>query len=1029
MGQLAGLFYKNVKIQSKNKCSVCCQILTPLLCLLIIFGLQRLIDSLNLDDGPQFDSSDLLFSKKHMKPFQSLFRGFEPNVGPQIVDNVQKFMHKLEQAEVRVKSKRPINPKECQSLGCTSDNRNQFQVVETEKIVDDMKIPFNLLIPINVPLTDTQITEIFQGRFQLETCYKMLKFGVGNHNQEAEDYLRNTLKIDDDGSNHPRRVDCKVKDDPISPVIRVPNLEFSSDFDSTKSINDHLLQDEYQKLKKFDIHTILNHRVPTDGFMVFDEASSSRIKGSLSANNMQLSLYHHMNFMNSVKTKFGFTIFMNTETYFTMIDILSNSILASETQSPPNQQNVDQDVASALETILSKLTFEEVMEKWEDPVHEGSVEQAPNDPDPTYLGRQIFSFTLTYPQNNFNKNMLSSLFLLVTFFFYPYAIGMTLPIILYALLLEKEEKIRKLLKINGMSMFRYYFSNFLFWFIFLTVTAVIFFVGGFILLKDPFFRVNSPWYFIFFVIGWNVSTIMLAFFLTTMLSRAGSASTLGYIISLIGTIVGIIFTYFIYPFPARLPLVFNLIPHFNMVRIFYFMILNSSTEVTSNERNEFWWSMGCLYFNIFLYSFLTFLLSSRQYWKTLFSKFKEEKQEKTESDPGPRYSSPKTVKELEQLLQSDDQPFSLNYQNSEEIFRMLESDAMIDLSWFTEMHYSAVREKREIHKLLDSVSDTTTRVSELDLFAVITRSLSKTYSNQKKALLNLNWRVNKGEIYGLLGPNGAGKTTLISIVAGFLEKTSGTVIVAGKDTSLNPIPQKMSLCPQFNIQWPNLTVYEHLKIFAMMRGLSGKKLAEDLENIIERVDLEEKKDTEAQKLSGGMRRRLSIAMALIGETKIIFLDEPTSGLDPKQRRKLWNIIKSIRENKTFIISTHLMEEAEFLCDRIGIINKGKLRAVGTVNFLKKEIVNYLQVEILLKAKEPEQIQDASRRIQNELKGEISYSFGRLIKIQIKGNRFNGYLELFNSLDDSDDLIESFSLKSGGLEDVFTVIDEKYSNDN
>jgi ABC-type multidrug transport system ATPase subunit len=314
---------------------------------------------------------------------------------------------------------------------------------------------------------------------------------------------------------------------------------------------------------------------------------------------------------------------------------------------------------------------------------------------------------------------------------------------------------------------------------------------------------------------------------------------------------------------------------------------------------------------------------------------------------------------------------------------------------------------------------------KLEQHSIVCYNLSKTYDNGKEALKNLNLKIKKGEVYGLLGPNGAGKTTMISIITGFLEKTSGGIFVNSLNMDEHKLPKKLALCPQFNIQWPNLTVREHLIIFGLLRNIKWKDVHKLVEENIKKVDLEDKKDIEASKLSGGMRRRLSIAIALMGNTEIIFLDEPTTGLDPKRRRELWEIIKSIREQKTFIISTHLMEEAEFLCDRIGIMTLGQLRAVGTANYLKEQFVNYFQVELTLKEEFEFWTEELKGKLIDTVGGRIRYEFGKLIKVQIENEGNQSYLGIFKSVGKCKDFVKSWSLKSGSLEDAFAVIEGRF----
>jgi ABC-type multidrug transport system ATPase subunit len=399
-------------------------------------------------------------------------------------------------------------------------------------------------------------------------------------------------------------------------------------------------------------------------------------------------------------------------------------------------------------------------------------------------------------------------------------------------------------------------------------------------------------------------------------------------------------------------------------------------------------------------------------------------------------SKKKTIKNLVKKLfskkQNNYQNVNLTLTNTEadnDTTTILTESSFDQMESFTDnestiMHSSGLKERLKISKIINS-SNPEKRQKKLDKYAIVCNNLCKTYDNGKEALKYLNLKIKKGEVYGLLGPNGAGKTTLISIITGFLEKTSGKFFVDGLDMDEHKLPKKLALCPQFNIQWPNLTVSEHLIIFGLLRNIPWKNVHSLVKEIIKKVDLEDKKDIEASKLSGGMRRRLSIAIALMGNTEIIFLDEPTTGLDPKRRRELWHIIKSIREEKTFIISTHLMEEAEFLCDQIGIMTLGQLRAVGTANFLKEAFVNYFQVELTLKEEHEFWTEELKNKLKNALGGKIRYEFGQLIKVQIDNDDEKSYLEIFKSVGKCKDFVKSWSLKSGSLEDAFGVIEGLY----
>jgi ABC-type multidrug transport system ATPase subunit len=185
-------------------------------------------------------------------------------------------------------------------------------------------------------------------------------------------------------------------------------------------------------------------------------------------------------------------------------------------------------------------------------------------------------------------------------------------------------------------------------------------------------------------------------------------------------------------------------------------------------------------------------------------------------------------------------------------------------------------------------------------------------------------------VFGLLGPNGAGKTTLISILTGLYPPTSGDAFLAGFNvhTEIEKIYQNIGVCPQHDILWEDLSVEDHLYFYARIKGVSPKDEKAAVTASLETVSLTDFRTRTAKGLSGGEKRRLSIAIALIGFGKVIFLDEPTTGLDPEVRRLIWEIINKAKQGRTIILTTHSMEEAEVLCQRIGIMSKGALRCLG-----------------------------------------------------------------------------------------------------
>ncbi|XP_077331315.1 phospholipid-transporting ATPase ABCA1 isoform X4 [Lithobates pipiens] len=220
------------------------------------------------------------------------------------------------------------------------------------------------------------------------------------------------------------------------------------------------------------------------------------------------------------------------------------------------------------------------------------------------------------------------------------------------------------------------------------------------------------------------------------------------------------------------------------------------------------------------------------------------------------------------------------------------------------------------------------------------QNLVKIYRDGKKVAVDgLSLSFYEGQITSFLGHNGAGKTTTMSILTGLFPPTSGTAYIMGKDirTELNSIRQNLGVCPQHNVLFDMLTVEEHIWFYARLKGLSEEKVKTEMEQMVIDVGLPNKKKYKTSQLSGGMQRKLSVALAFVGGSKVVILDEPTAGVDPYSRRGIWDLLLKYRQGRTIILSTHHMDEADILGDRIAIISHGKLCCVGSSLYLKNQL--------------------------------------------------------------------------------------------
>lgn len=215
------------------------------------------------------------------------------------------------------------------------------------------------------------------------------------------------------------------------------------------------------------------------------------------------------------------------------------------------------------------------------------------------------------------------------------------------------------------------------------------------------------------------------------------------------------------------------------------------------------------------------------------------------------------------------------------------------------------------------------------------------------AVHSFSLAIQRNECFGLLGPNGAGKTTLISVLTGLYEPTSGIARICGYDISsqMRDIHRHLGVCPQFDIQYPQLTAEEHLLFYARLKGVRWRAEKRVVEKALRQVNLFEARKKRSSQLSGGMRRRLSVAMACIGYPEILVLDEPTTGLDPASRRQVWEVVEAVKEGRSVVLTTHAMDEADHLCTRIGIMNHGVLRCLGTQTHLKSKFGSGYQLKV------------------------------------------------------------------------------------
>ena len=306
---------------------------------------------------------------------------------------------------------------------------------------------------------------------------------------------------------------------------------------------------------------------------------------------------------------------------------------------------------------------------------------------------------------------------------------------------------------------------------------------------------------------------------------------------------------------------------------------------------------------------------------------------------------------------------------------------------------------------------------------IVINNLSKVYDNGFNALKNINLNIKKGEIFAMLGPNGAGKTTLISIICGIVKPSTGKVTVEDFDiiedyretrSRIGLVPQELTL-EQFETVFNNVSY---------SRGLYGKKPdPKHIEKVLKQLSLWDKKDLILRKLSGGMKRRVLIAKALSHEPKILFLDEPTAGVDVELRQEMWKVVKSLREiGVTIILTTHYIEEAEAIADRVGVINQGEIIIVEQ----KKELIKKMGRKVL-SVELQEEIQKVPETLKkyNLIIGSNKMSLAYTYNLEEKQT---GITNLLQDIKDSGLKLKDLKTEQSNLEKIFVTL-VKENNEN
>ena len=304
--------------------------------------------------------------------------------------------------------------------------------------------------------------------------------------------------------------------------------------------------------------------------------------------------------------------------------------------------------------------------------------------------------------------------------------------------------------------------------------------------------------------------------------------------------------------------------------------------------------------------------------------------------------------------------------------------------------------------------------------AIQTFKLTKRFNNLV-AVNGIDLSIGQGELFSLLGPNGAGKTTTINMLCCLLKPTEGTAQIMGYDVIKEPfkVKENNGISPQETAISERLNSWENLTLIGKTHGMSSDEVKRRSGELLKLMGLIQRGKDRVGKFSGGMKRRLSIAMAMVHDPSILFLDEPTLGLDPQARRATWEHIAQLKGRKTVLLTTHYMEEADFLSDRVAIIDEGRIVAVGTPSQLKANLIKTPTMFVLADNITPEIMQGLKARY-----SEIKEVDG---KLRISGENLD-FRELTDYLHSNGATIRSAALEEPSLEDVFIQLTGKELRD-
>jgi ABC-type multidrug transport system ATPase subunit len=757
--------------------------------------------------------------------------------------------------------------------------------------------------PLNVPSLASAITKGDHSTEKGGECLEFFYWTNDNKNVKKTDEAVKNLT-----SFIPQR-NCSLKKPWNENIIKVPYFKKKSNWSDIQ-------------LELFDDLTVLNKQrvsilenmnleypnfITPDGVIDFHELNYNNISFTFSVNDANIALYHRPNGFTRLASKHA-SLFSDSVQLFTQGKMAFFSMISSayieyttrrKTGTSPSINPIVEEYMKSIDSIVGIKTVS------------------------------------TMPLNE--KPDLLAIVEIFGSFLYPLALTLQLPVYIYIIVLEKETKLRELQKTMGMSMLTYWCASSAFNLILYFTVAFFFWVCGIIVNMRFFTQTGSDILVLFFIL-WGLSLSSMAMLISSIISSRRVATVIGYMIVLFGNGIALILSDGIYgnipnlSVSNTMPYWMFLNPQFAMVRFIYksnfrcaalLDCYNSLYSINLNDEITI-----CLLFLFF-----------DAIWITLLAIYLDQV---VPSQYG-------VHKSLCYCFNCFTTTSSSNNSSSNDASHMIAhsgaSNQEEDDDVARERHTVAHSNRSKYVVCCENLR----KEFQLDAATAATKTTTTSTTNlitpvdKKVAVHSFTIGIKGGELFGLLGENGAGKTTLVNLLVGTLAPTTGDGFINGCNikTDIDGAHLMEGVCPQHDILWDALTAKEHLLFYSKMKKVPYHELNNHVNQSLSDVGLLKYQNRLSSKLSGGMKRRLSIAISMIGNSPVVFLDEPTTGLDPTSRRAIWKIItdakkKSKKYNRAMILTTHFMDEAESLCSRIGIMTNGHLRCIAGQQRLKSK---------------------------------------------------------------------------------------------